>query len=431
MGVVLTAYLFSCLALMALDAPDSPPASSFGSAAGQTTPEAGTETEAEGRRQAAQAQYNALRERTPATAAAQWKLALWCEQNGLLVEAYTHFAAVVQHDPKREAAWHKLGFKKHDGRWMTDEQIAEQEEHKKADKVWGPRLKKWHAEIHQGKHQAEAEAEIARISDPKAVAPVYREFGGGGEQDQLILVQILGQIDSPVASKTLAALAIYGRTPEVRRRATETLRGRSAEEFLDLLIAMMVDPIKYMVLPVVGPGLPGALIVEGERANMRRIYAPPLPPPGALPLPGELISYDATGMPVVFRSGSGGPAIDPVASQNLVEARKGAIAAGGQLLNDAARIEALNEARNNFNNLVMQVAKDATGKDLGKTPKEWREARAADPKKYVRRPERTPAKPTLSELALLEYNPVFVDSTVSPSLMFGGTSFLQHHPPHT
>jgi hypothetical protein len=144
---------------------------------------------------AARARYNELREKTPETSTAQWKLALWCEQNGLTVEAATHFASVVQLDPKREAAWRKLGFKKHDGRWMTDAQIATDDEQKKADKVWAPLLKKWHKVLHGGKAQAEAEAEIAKITDPKAVASVYREFGGGGPVDQGIAVQILGQID--------------------------------------------------------------------------------------------------------------------------------------------------------------------------------------------------------------------------------------------
>lgn len=75
-----------------------------------------------------------MKSQTAETAAAQWKLALWCEQNGLKAEAYAHFAAVVRLDPKREAAWRKLGFKRHGGRWLTDEQIATTEEQKAADK---------------------------------------------------------------------------------------------------------------------------------------------------------------------------------------------------------------------------------------------------------------------------------------------------------
>ncbi len=44
--------------------------------------------------------------------------------------AYVHFAEVARLDPKRDAAWRKLGFKKK-ARWTTDgEQIAEEREQK-------------------------------------------------------------------------------------------------------------------------------------------------------------------------------------------------------------------------------------------------------------------------------------------------------------
>src|SRR5690348_13008361 len=45
--------------------------------------------------------YNELREKTANTAAAQWKLAAWCEENGLAAEAFAHYAAVVRLSPAR------------------------------------------------------------------------------------------------------------------------------------------------------------------------------------------------------------------------------------------------------------------------------------------------------------------------------------------
>src|SRR5262249_19177571 len=87
------------------------------------------------------AHYNEPKAKTPQTAAAQWKLANWCELNGLQAEAFVHYTAVVMLDPKRDVAWRKLGFKKHHGRWMNDEQIADEAEQSNADKKWGLRLK--------------------------------------------------------------------------------------------------------------------------------------------------------------------------------------------------------------------------------------------------------------------------------------------------
>src|SRR5580700_4518049 len=63
--------------------------------------------------QKAESEYNLLKEKTPMTAAARWKLALWCEEHGLKDIAYVHFGEVISLDPKRDAAWKRLGFKKH------------------------------------------------------------------------------------------------------------------------------------------------------------------------------------------------------------------------------------------------------------------------------------------------------------------------------
>lgn len=70
------------------------------------------------------AEYNAKRETMRGTADGHWDLAIWCEKHGLKAEAIAHLTAVTRMDPARDAAWKRLGCKKHDGRWMTEEQIA-------------------------------------------------------------------------------------------------------------------------------------------------------------------------------------------------------------------------------------------------------------------------------------------------------------------
>jgi hypothetical protein len=71
--------------------------------------------------------------------------------------------------------------------------------------------------------------------------------------------------------------------------------------------------------------------------------------------------------------------------------------AQGQLANDVAQVDAINEQRNQFNELVMIAAKSAIGADPGKTPKDWRDYLASKVDKYAKRPK-TPMKPTFSEL---------------------------------
>jgi hypothetical protein len=372
------------------------------------------------------AKYNELKEKTPSTAAAQWRLGVWCEEHGLKDLAYIHFAEVARLDPERDAAWRKLGFKKLAGRWTTDEQIAEEREQKKADKEWTPRLKKIHKDIHGSngaKKREVAVAAIAGISDPRAILPVYREFAGGGQTDQVIVIQVLGQIVKPLSSRILAMLAVYGKSPDVRRRATETLRGRPAEDFLDLLVGLMTDPYKYEVKPVAGPGSPGVLFVEGEKFNVSRFYAPPAAP-NITPQPGDIVSYDANGMMFISRpvGVTPGQKVGVPGSKTLVtetdtiryevispaqlmaEAQRGAVMAEAQLESDVAMIKSINDDRKKFNDVVIAVATDATGKNPGRTPKDWRDALARG--KQSERPSRSP-KPTFGELARLAYQPVF------------------------
>ena len=369
---------------------------------------------------AALAEYNAKRDRTPRTADAQWRLALWCEQRGLAAEAKVHLSAVVRLDPGRAAAWRKLGFRKYNGRWMNDEQVAEAKRQEEADRRWGPILRQWHKEIHGGKRQVEAEAAFTAITDPTAVPSIFREFAGGSPSDQVIAVQLFGQVLSPLATKALAALAVYGGSAEVRRRAGETLRGRDPAEYVKVLAALLVKVLRYEVRPVGGPGSPGVLYVEGERFNVKRYYAPPPPPMIALQA-GDIVTFDQDGLPVITRPG-GVLATLPVAGtstalqlrqaarfslgQNAIEAQRGALSAQAQLQADQARIEAANAARRAFNERVLSILKDATGKDPGDRPEDWTTWLAARAGQSPPRPETRPRR-TVEQRVPLDYNPVF------------------------
>ena len=52
-------------------------------------------------------------------------------------------------DPYRESAWKHLGYVRHNGKWMSHEQIAAEEkdalEQKRASRIWEPQFKRWKA----------------------------------------------------------------------------------------------------------------------------------------------------------------------------------------------------------------------------------------------------------------------------------------------
>ena len=141
---------------------------------------------------------------------------------------------------------------------------------------------------------------LADVTDPLAVPAVWVTFATGGPARQKVAVTVLGQIDSPGASRAPAMLAILSPSPEVRQIATQTLRRRDPREFAPVLIAMLRDPVKYEVKKVNGPGSPGELLIKRRDANLKRIYSP-LAPPNVPLLPTDFVTTDNNGLPLVVR----------------------------------------------------------------------------------------------------------------------------------
>jgi hypothetical protein len=257
-------------------------------------------------RNAAMAEYARRREHMPNTADAHWRLALWCEQNGLGPEARAHLAIVVELDPGRDAAWRRLGFRKQKGRWVTDAQLtaekAEAEAQRAADRHWKPLLARWRGWLgdKDASKRAQAARDLAALNDPRAVPSLWTTFCVGNAAMQTLAVQVLGQIDSPGATRALAMLAVFSESAEVRGKATETLQRRDPRDFVGFLVGLIRDPVKYQVKPVGGPGSSGALFVNGKQFNVQRLYEPP-PMPNIPLFPGEPIGTDAYGLPVVSR----------------------------------------------------------------------------------------------------------------------------------
>ncbi len=253
---------------------------------------------------AALAEYNARRDRTPMTADAQWDLALWCEQHGLKPEATAHLMAVVRLDPSRESAWKRLGCREFKGRWLNEEQIqaviAESEAQEKADRHWRPHLARLRDDLRNPRKRAQAETDLAALTDPRAVPSVWKVFALGGADEQRRASQILAQIDGPAASKALATIAVFARSDEARRAAAESLPWRDPREFMSLLIQHVRKKIDYEVKHVAGPGSPGELFVAGEKLNLHRVYSSPNP--ADIARPGDfLLGYDALGRPIAGR----------------------------------------------------------------------------------------------------------------------------------
>ncbi len=275
-------------------------------------------------RRALVAEYLDRRARTATKPDAQARLAAWCGQNGLKEQAIAHYSEVVRLDPRREAAWRHLGYKKQGNRWVKPEEQAaeklEAERQKHADKQWRPKLERIREglESKDATRRARAEEAAAEVTDPRAVPMVWAVMSRGGERSRLAAVQMLGQIDGPSASNALATLALSHPSPEVRARTLETLLRRDPRDVIGRLVALVRKPFRYEVRRVDGPGSEGVLFVEGERFNIRRIYQdPPIDP---RTIPPRLFApwvpfdpYSPQNMMMVSRGIMDGMAITPTA----------------------------------------------------------------------------------------------------------------------
>ena len=124
-------------------------------------------------RQAILKEYLDRRPRTADKPDDQWRLALWCDQNGLKEQSTIHLRRVVALDPKREAAWKRLGFKKQGNQWVKPElaagEKAENEAQHRANRSWKPKLERL-AEALAARDKVKrtaAEEALGQITDPR------------------------------------------------------------------------------------------------------------------------------------------------------------------------------------------------------------------------------------------------------------------------
>ncbi len=223
---------------------------------------------------------------------------------------------MVRLDPKHEAAWKKLGYKKSGNHWAKPDQLAAEKsaaEHQKlANKHWKPILERYRDGLNSknAARRTQAEASLAGITDPLAVPAVWEVLVKGDERSKLMAVQVLGQIDAATASRALAALAVFAPSPAVRGRAIETAVRHDPRDYLTSLLEMIRKPFKYKVQPLNGSGSEGALFVEGERYNIQRLYRVQRFDPSTLPprLYSPDVPFDPFSMPnLMMASGWGAP----------------------------------------------------------------------------------------------------------------------------
>jgi hypothetical protein len=378
--------------------------------------------------------YLERRAHTPDKAEAQLKLAAWCDQKGLKVQARTHYEQVIQLDPGREAAWKHLGYKKQGNRWVKPDlaaaEKAEVQKQKEANLHWKPILENLREDM-QSKDpakRARAERSAALVTDPRAVPLITALFVFGPERSQTAAVRMLGQIEGPGASNALAALAIFSPSQEVTERAFQALVSRDLRDILTRLIGMIRKPFEYQVRPIDGPGSAGVLFVEGEKFNVRRIYQSMPIDPALMAAGGVAPSFGLDGFgfaggpgntPLKLENGLGSGSIEGtnvfdylaarIASSaatsrdrdssinQLSRIRQANQAAQQSLAQDVQAIEAINQEISHINSRVLPIVRAVSGQTLGAEPDKWK-TWWTDQLGYAFQSSRPASKPTFTDI---------------------------------
>ncbi len=261
------------------------------------------------KRKALLKEYLQRRANTPETADGHWKLAMWCEQNGLKQQAIAHFHQVLKRDPSRDAAWKHLGFKKSAGGGSS--------------RSWWPPPRPCRRSS-SGRTSTGSRSSSA-IAPPSRVRTATRRANGraspgadhrpGRGADGVGDVRARGRgarkawpCRCSARSTTRRRRGCWcswrssaARRP-VRGEAAATLRQRDAREFAAMLIEMILEPIEYEVKKVRGPGQGGELLIKGQGSapNVKRLYSPPAGPT-ITPQAGDRFYLDQNGLPVIAR----------------------------------------------------------------------------------------------------------------------------------
>jgi hypothetical protein len=203
-------------------------------------------------------------------------LARWCKEHDLEARSLAHDSAAVRLNPALETARKHLRYVNHDGRWITREQLEstrrEAEAQRHADRLWESRIRRLARALRSSEHVREAEAELAKMTDPASVPTIARLLARGSADYQRLAVRLLGPIDSPASTHELASLAIFGDDP-TRLAAIDALRGRDPLDYAGTLVALIRTPCTFDVRPGNGGGTVGALIVDTPRFHLDRRYS--------------------------------------------------------------------------------------------------------------------------------------------------------------
>ncbi len=205
----------------------------------------------------------------PDTLESHRKLVQWCKQAQLSKQAEHHRRRILELDPEDEKARESLGYQKHQGRWLTRDEIMaerglryydsayrtpqdialrEREKEREASEAgWHRKIRRWRDWLN-GRRSAEAAQQLAAIQDPRAAVPLAKLLKQ--EKDlrvRELLTSTLAELRHPLAVTTLVNLSLEDPDREVRLQCLDYLLKFHAPIHLTPYVKALKSPNNQIV----------------------------------------------------------------------------------------------------------------------------------------------------------------------------------------
>ncbi len=201
------------------------------------------------------AEYESRRLQLADTLQNHLSLAQWCLDQKLVPQARAHFERVVQFDSDHVAARVALGYQLIAGEWISPQQMAvwaaKGEASRASLEIYGEPLRKIAHDLSHANQdkQLSARRSLMEMTQAECIPAAESVFRLASEDVSLVVVEWLSAHDSVEGSLALLNYAVQHTSPNVRERATQSLKERPHHDFVPQLLNMLSSPVFAMAVP--------------------------------------------------------------------------------------------------------------------------------------------------------------------------------------
>jgi hypothetical protein len=211
-------------------------------------------------------EYDAKAPTFPDTVEGQLACARWCSEMRLSEQRKAHLQRVIELDPENRFARSALGYKQHNGTWLTEKewleatgmvkyksrimtpQDVELHERARNDELaqdkWFKKLEWIRRQLDQDKYQAaEAKDKLLAISDPNAVRAILAAFAKEKQvRVKMYYVEVLGRIATQPALAAIVKYSLEETDEELVVTCFEAIRRHRDWPVVSLYLPALRDP---------------------------------------------------------------------------------------------------------------------------------------------------------------------------------------------